>query len=68
MTLDLPGKSANLLSERVMDEIAGRLDEVDAAGDAAGLVIASAKPGVFIAGADLTEFAAGIDWPSDKIV
>lgn len=68
LTLDLPGKSANLLSSAVLDEIETRLDEMAAAEDALGLVIASAKKGVFIAGADLTEFAAGLDHPREEIL
>lgn len=68
LTLDLPGKSANLLSAAMLDEIEGRLDEVDAGDGVAGLVIASAKPGVFIAGADLTEFAAGLDQPREAVI
>ncbi|TWU00109.1 Fatty acid oxidation complex subunit alpha [Botrimarina colliarenosi] len=68
LTLDLPGKSANLLSSAMLDEIERRLDEVDAAEGVAGLIFASAKPGVFIAGADLTEFAAGLDHPKDQII
>ena len=68
LTLDLPGKSANLLSSVVLNEIEQRLDEVDAAGKARGLILTSAKPGIFIAGADLTEFAAGLDHPKEAIV
>ncbi|MEQ8849402.1 3-hydroxyacyl-CoA dehydrogenase NAD-binding domain-containing protein [Botrimarina sp.] len=68
LTLDLPGKSANLLGSAVLDELESRLDEVDAAPGVAGLVITSAKPGVFIAGADLTEFAAGLDRPKEDIL
>lgn len=68
VTLDLPGKSANLLSAAMLDEIEQRLNEIDAAKDTRGLVFASAKPGVFIAGADLTEFAAGLDRPEEEIV
>jgi 3-hydroxyacyl-CoA dehydrogenase/enoyl-CoA hydratase/carnithine racemase len=68
VTLDLPGKSANLLSSAMLGEIEERLDEIDAAEGVAGLVIVSAKPGVFIAGADLTEFAAGLDRPREDIL
>jgi 3-hydroxyacyl-CoA dehydrogenase/enoyl-CoA hydratase/3-hydroxybutyryl-CoA epimerase/3-hydroxyacyl-CoA dehydrogenase/enoyl-CoA hydratase/3-hydroxybutyryl-CoA epimerase/enoyl-CoA isomerase len=68
VTLDLPGKSANLLSSAMLGEIEQRLDEIDAAKGVAGLVFVSAKPGVFIAGADLTEFAAGLDRPKDDIL
>ncbi|MEO0531188.1 MAG: 3-hydroxyacyl-CoA dehydrogenase NAD-binding domain-containing protein [Planctomycetota bacterium] len=68
VTLDLPGKSANLLSSGMLDEIEARIDEVDAASNVAGLILTSAKPGVFIAGADLTEFAAGLDRPREAII
>ncbi|MEO1496309.1 MAG: 3-hydroxyacyl-CoA dehydrogenase NAD-binding domain-containing protein [Planctomycetota bacterium] len=73
LTLDLPGKSANLLSATVLDEIETRLDEIDAHDSvegrgAYGLVIISAKPGVFIAGADLTEFAAGLNRTQEEVV
>lgn len=68
LTLDQPGKSANLLGRAMLDELEARFDEIDAAADVAGLVFVSAKPGVFIAGADLTEFAAGLDRPTDEVI
>ena len=67
LTLDQPDKSANLLSAATLEELEQRFDEV-AAGGALGLVITSAKPGVFIAGADLTDFAAGLDLPKEEVV
>lgn len=68
LTLDQPGKSANLLGRAMLDELEARLDEIDVVDGVAGLVIASAKPGVFIAGADLTEFAAGLDRSTDEVI
>ncbi|MGL4513162.1 MAG: enoyl-CoA hydratase-related protein, partial [Lacipirellulaceae bacterium] len=74
LLLDLPGKSVNLLSTAVMAEIARRLDEIDsgkgadAHDDVAGLVIASAKPGVFIAGADVGEIGAKLSLDSEHVV
>jgi 3-hydroxyacyl-CoA dehydrogenase/enoyl-CoA hydratase/3-hydroxybutyryl-CoA epimerase/3-hydroxyacyl-CoA dehydrogenase/enoyl-CoA hydratase/3-hydroxybutyryl-CoA epimerase/enoyl-CoA isomerase len=68
LTLDLPGKSVNLLSSAVMAEIAARLGEVDAKGDAAGIVVQSAKPGVFVAGADITEFLSSLARSKDEVV
>ena len=68
LTLDQPDKSANLLSTGMMEEIEGRLNEIDAEKNVAGLVITSAKPGVFIAGADLTEFVAGLDQSRDEVI
>lgn len=67
IVLDAPGKSVNVLSSAVLDELERRLDEIDVAEGVAGLVIASAKPGVFVAGADLTEFAAGLDRPRAEV-
>lgn len=61
LTLDNSEKSANILSSDVLDEFARCLDEIDAGPDVAGVVIISAKPGMFIAGADIREFAASFD-------
>ncbi len=61
LAIDMPGKSANILSKSVLDELAIRLDEVAAHGKLAGLVLISGKPGTFIAGADLREFATSLD-------
>jgi 3-hydroxyacyl-CoA dehydrogenase/enoyl-CoA hydratase/3-hydroxybutyryl-CoA epimerase/3-hydroxyacyl-CoA dehydrogenase/enoyl-CoA hydratase/3-hydroxybutyryl-CoA epimerase/enoyl-CoA isomerase len=57
-TLDLPDKSANILSAAVLDEFEARLNELEKSRDVDGLIIASGKPGIFIAGADLREFVA----------
>ncbi|TWT78099.1 Fatty acid oxidation complex subunit alpha [Posidoniimonas polymericola] len=73
LTLDRQGSSANLLSSGVLDEIEAHLDALDKQSDApgqsgvTGLVFLSAKPGIFIAGADLTEFAAGIDQSDEQV-
>ncbi|HET6880456.1 MAG TPA: 3-hydroxyacyl-CoA dehydrogenase NAD-binding domain-containing protein, partial [Pirellulales bacterium] len=58
LTLDAPDKGANVLSQSVLDEIDKHLSTLEARSDLVGLVIRSAKPGIFIAGADLREFAA----------
>ncbi len=68
VTIDLPGKSTNLLSGAVLEELEARFDEIDDEADVAGMVITSGKPSGFIAGADLTEFAAGIDRPEEEII
>lgn len=61
LTLDMPGKSANVLSNSVLDELARHLDELETRDDLSGLIFLSAKPGIFIAGADLREFVASLD-------
>ena len=68
LTLDDPQSSANVLSRHVLEALAEHLDELDKRTDVAGLVIASAKPGMFIAGADLKEFAASLDAPKSEVV
>ncbi|MEM6798657.1 MAG: 3-hydroxyacyl-CoA dehydrogenase NAD-binding domain-containing protein [Planctomycetota bacterium] len=67
LVLDHPTRGANLLSAAVLDEIEGHLDAL-AERKPAGLVFISAKPGMFIAGADLTEFAASVDHPKDHVI
>src|SRR3990172_9031687 len=67
VTLDDPESSANVLSRHVLEALAGHLDALDRRTDLAGLVIASAKPGMFIAGADLKEFAASLDAPQSEV-
>lgn len=56
LELDKADASANVLSSEVMSEFASVLDVLDAAPPRA-LVIASAKPAGFIAGADIEEFS-----------
>lgn len=68
LTLDDPHKGANILSSAVLDELEQQLDALEQESDLAGLVIRSAKPGVFIAGADIREFVAWIDAPKEQVV
>ena len=53
---------------RVGSELSANLDLLEGRRDLAGLVIISAKPGIFIAGADLREFAAALDIPPEETV
>jgi 3-hydroxyacyl-CoA dehydrogenase/enoyl-CoA hydratase/carnithine racemase len=68
LTFDLAGKGANILSTSVLQELAGHLDAVAAKKGLAGLVIISGKPGMFIAGADLREFAVSLGAPKSDVV
>jgi 3-hydroxyacyl-CoA dehydrogenase/enoyl-CoA hydratase/3-hydroxybutyryl-CoA epimerase/3-hydroxyacyl-CoA dehydrogenase/enoyl-CoA hydratase/3-hydroxybutyryl-CoA epimerase/enoyl-CoA isomerase len=67
LTLDDPQSGANVLSRHVLDALEKHLDDVDGRKNLAGLVIRSAKPGMFIAGADLKEFASWIDSPKTEV-
>ncbi len=68
LTLDMPGKGANILSRGILEELSVNLDRLEEDPALQGLVIISAKPGIFIAGADLREFVQSLDAPKDAIV
>ena len=68
LTLDDPRGSANVLSQAVISELEQHLNDLEGRKDLAGLVIRSGKPGVFIVGADIREFLAGLGAPRDQIV
>jgi 3-hydroxyacyl-CoA dehydrogenase / enoyl-CoA hydratase / 3-hydroxybutyryl-CoA epimerase len=55
LVCDTPGTSTNVLSATVLRDLAAQLEEI-AAKRPAGVVIRSAKPNGFIAGADIKEF------------
>ncbi len=64
IAIDNPHKGANVLSQSVLADLERLLDEVDAKAAADGLdglVIYSAEPRNFIAGADLREFVAKLE-------
>ena len=60
---DLPGEKVNKFSSAVLLELSGVLDELAGSPQLTKVVFASRKPGIFIAGADVTEFTTvtGID-------
>jgi 3-hydroxyacyl-CoA dehydrogenase/enoyl-CoA hydratase/3-hydroxybutyryl-CoA epimerase/3-hydroxyacyl-CoA dehydrogenase/enoyl-CoA hydratase/3-hydroxybutyryl-CoA epimerase/enoyl-CoA isomerase len=67
LTIDTPNKSANVLSNSVLDELTGHLDALDKRSDLAGLIFCSAKPGIFIAGADLREFVQSLGVAEEQV-
>jgi enoyl-CoA hydratase/carnithine racemase len=67
LTFDDPQSSANVLSRHVLAALEVHLNELDQRQGLAGLVIRSAKPGMFIAGADLKEFVTWLDAPKEEI-
>ncbi len=56
LTFDRPNSAANIFDQTTFTELNQHLDEVEAQKDLKGLVIRSAKPKIFIAGADLNGF------------
>ncbi len=66
LTIDQPGAKVNVLTVALWTELEAALDALAARTDVAGLVVASGKPGCFIAGADLNLLA--IATPGDPAV
>jgi 3-hydroxyacyl-CoA dehydrogenase/enoyl-CoA hydratase/3-hydroxybutyryl-CoA epimerase/3-hydroxyacyl-CoA dehydrogenase/enoyl-CoA hydratase/3-hydroxybutyryl-CoA epimerase/enoyl-CoA isomerase len=60
VTFDQPGSRANTLGQSILAELEQVAGQLEAHQDLAGVVFASGKPGMFIAGADINELAATI--------
>lgn len=61
LTFDRRNSSANIFDRRTMLELDGQLEFVSMTPRLLGLVLTSAKPGIFVAGADLNALAEAID-------
>ncbi|MDB5307010.1 MAG: fadJ 1 [Gemmataceae bacterium] len=57
LAIDQPGSRVNVLTQELWTELESAIDALARRPDLRGLVVASGKPGVFIAGADLKMFA-----------
>jgi 3-hydroxyacyl-CoA dehydrogenase/enoyl-CoA hydratase/3-hydroxybutyryl-CoA epimerase len=57
LTFDRPGSAANIFDQATFEQLNTLLDQVQNDSSVRGLVIVSAKPKIFIAGADLTGFS-----------
>jgi 3-hydroxyacyl-CoA dehydrogenase / enoyl-CoA hydratase / 3-hydroxybutyryl-CoA epimerase len=58
LTLDVPGEKVNMLGRGMLEEFQGLLAEAESDRTLKGVVVRSAKPDNFIAGADIKEFVA----------
>jgi enoyl-CoA hydratase/carnithine racemase len=67
LTLDQPGSKANVLTAAMWSELEAAVDSLLTRSDIAALVLASAKPDIFIAGADLN-LLANASGPNDSSV
>ena len=67
LTFDQPGSKANVLTADLWTEFEAALDTLALRTDVKGLVLVSAKPGIFIAGADLN-LLANAPGPNDPAV
>ncbi len=57
ITWDMPGRPVNVLSEDTMREFGECIERAASDDDIKGIVVTSAKPGMFVAGADLSMLA-----------
>jgi 3-hydroxyacyl-CoA dehydrogenase/enoyl-CoA hydratase/3-hydroxybutyryl-CoA epimerase len=57
LIFDRPGSAANIFDQATFEELNTLLDQVENDASVRGLVFATAKPKIFIAGADLTGFS-----------
>ena len=67
VTLDMPGSSANILSQAILTEMEQRLDEIREMDGLRGLILISAKRSIFVAGANVKEIRQALDWPDERI-
>ena len=68
ITMDLPGSGANILNEQLFSELDQTMAELAERKNLKGVILYSAKPTIFVAGADLKKIVATLDWPDKKII
>jgi len=67
LLFDVPGEKVNTFTACRLRELEDELDALGARSDVRALLVRSAKPGIFVAGADLREFG-GLHESSDAFV
>lgn len=68
LVFDREGSSANIFDSATLKELSGLLDELAAQPEVTGLLIRSAKPDIFIAGADLKELSTARGEKLDELI
>ena len=66
--MDMPDSSANVLTVELFAELDSVFSQLQKRDDLVGLVLISAKPTIFVAGADLKRIVATLDWPDEEII
>ena len=66
--IDMPGSSANVLTVDLFVELESTFSELQDRNDLQGLVLYSAKPSIFVAGADLKRIVSTLNWPDEEII
>jgi 3-hydroxyacyl-CoA dehydrogenase/enoyl-CoA hydratase/3-hydroxybutyryl-CoA epimerase len=68
LTFDRPGSSANIFDVPTLEELDRRIDEIASRPELKGVVLVSAKPRIFIAGADLNSLAGAAPEELGRII
>jgi 3-hydroxyacyl-CoA dehydrogenase/enoyl-CoA hydratase/3-hydroxybutyryl-CoA epimerase/3-hydroxyacyl-CoA dehydrogenase/enoyl-CoA hydratase/3-hydroxybutyryl-CoA epimerase/enoyl-CoA isomerase len=68
LVMDTVGKSANVLSRAFQDSLSAAIDEVAERPELRSVILMSAKPRIFVAGADLTAIVDHLDWSDEEII
>ena len=68
LVFDRPGSSANIFDEAALDELEAALDAVEKDRTIKTLIFTSAKPAIFIAGADIKALAGARDEEMDRFL
>lgn len=68
ITMDLPGTGANILNDQLFAELDQTMARLAQRDDLKGVILFSAKPTIFVAGADLKKIVKTLDWPDKKII
>ena len=68
MTMDLPDKGANILSDTMFAQLDQAISPLLDRDDIEGLILYSAKPKIFVAGADLVAINNNLDFTDEEIV
>ena len=68
VVLDDPDKSANVLTVGLQDDLERCLDFLQSRTELTGVILTSAKPKIFVAGADLNGIVQTLDWPDERIM
>ncbi len=68
LTMDLPGTGANILNDQLFAELDQAMESLAQRDDLIGVILLSAKPNIFVAGADLNNIVAHLDWSDKEII
>ena len=68
IVMDVPGSSANVLDDRLFDALDRTISQLATQGNIKGVILISAKPTIFVAGADLQRIRDTPDFSQQQIV